>query len=153
MAIAELNKPSELSWDQRLRRTAGRSKLTLNPEYQELKFTLHQRLIEELDPSKLQGLDPDRAREAVVAAARALIAQEMPGIVGAVLLLAVLAHALWRALPEPSAAGGDAAFGVQPFSVVFLNEYWLHFELTSVLLVAAVVAAIAVIKGAKGKHG
>ncbi|MBI4570734.1 MAG: CpaF family protein [Chloroflexi bacterium] len=50
----------------------------------ELKFTLHQRLIEELDPSKLQGLDPDRAREAVVAAARSLIAQEMPGIVGAV---------------------------------------------------------------------
>src|SRR3990172_12167839 len=50
----------------------------------ELKFTLHQRLIEELDPSKLQGLEPDRAREAVVAAARSLIAQEMPGIVGAV---------------------------------------------------------------------
>ncbi len=50
----------------------------------ELKFTLHQRLIEELDPSKLQGLEPDRAREAVVAAAKALIAQEMPGIVGAV---------------------------------------------------------------------
>ena len=50
----------------------------------ELKFTLHQRLIEELDPSKLQGLEPDRAREAVVAAAKSLIAQEMPGIVGAV---------------------------------------------------------------------
>ena len=50
----------------------------------ELKFTLHQRLIEELDPAKLQGLEPDRAREAVVAAARTLIAQEMPGIVGAV---------------------------------------------------------------------
>ena len=50
----------------------------------ELKFTLHQRLIEELDPSKLQGLEPERAREAVVVAARSLIAQEMPGIVGAV---------------------------------------------------------------------
>jgi pilus assembly protein CpaF len=50
----------------------------------ELKFTLHQRLIEELDPTKLQGLAPDRAREAVIAAARSLIAQEMPGIVGAV---------------------------------------------------------------------
>jgi len=50
----------------------------------ELKFTLHQRLIEELDPAKLQGLEPDRAREAVVVAARTLIAQEMPGIVGAV---------------------------------------------------------------------
>jgi pilus assembly protein CpaF len=50
----------------------------------ELKFTLHQRLIEELDPAKLQGLEPERAREAVIAAARTLIAQEMPGIVGAV---------------------------------------------------------------------
>jgi pilus assembly protein CpaF len=50
----------------------------------ELKFSLHQRLIEELDPSKLQGLEPEKAREAVQAAARALIAQEMPGIVGSV---------------------------------------------------------------------
>jgi pilus assembly protein CpaF len=50
----------------------------------ELKFSLHQRLIEELDPAKLQGLEPEKAREAVQAAARALIAQEMPGIVGSV---------------------------------------------------------------------
>ena len=50
----------------------------------ELKFTLHQRLIEELDPGKLQALEPDRAREAVEAAARTLIGQEMPGIVGSV---------------------------------------------------------------------
>ncbi len=50
----------------------------------ELKFTLHQRLIEELDPSKLQGLEPERAREAVEAAARTLIGQEMPGVVGTV---------------------------------------------------------------------
>jgi pilus assembly protein CpaF len=50
----------------------------------ELKFTLHQRLIEELDPSKLQGLDPQRARDAVIQAAKSLISQEMPGIVGAV---------------------------------------------------------------------
>ena len=76
-----------------------------------------------------------------------------PGIVGAVLLLAVLAHALWQALPEPSAAGGDAAFGVQPFSVVFLNEYWLHFVLVAVLLVVAVVAALAVIKVGRRDRG
>ena len=50
----------------------------------ELKFTLHQRLIEELDPAKLQDLEPQRAREAVEAAARTLIGQEMPGIVGSV---------------------------------------------------------------------
>ena len=50
----------------------------------ELKYTLHQRLIEEMDPSKLEGLEPGRAKEAVESAARALIVQEMPGIVGAV---------------------------------------------------------------------
>ena len=50
----------------------------------ELKVTLHQRLIEELDPTKLEGLETGRAREAVVGAARTLISQEMPGIVGGV---------------------------------------------------------------------
>ena len=30
----------ELTWEERLRRGAGRSRLTLNPEYQELKFKL-----------------------------------------------------------------------------------------------------------------
>jgi pilus assembly protein CpaF len=49
----------------------------------DLKFALHQRLIEELDPSKLDGLEPAKAREAVESAARTIIAQEMPGIVGA----------------------------------------------------------------------
>ena len=48
----------------------------------ELKFTLHQRLIEELDPNKLEGIGKDKARDAVEQAARTLIAQEMPGIVG-----------------------------------------------------------------------
>jgi pilus assembly protein CpaF len=48
----------------------------------ELKFTLHQRLIEELDPNKLEGLGKEKARDAVEQAARTLIAQEMPGIVG-----------------------------------------------------------------------
>jgi len=49
----------------------------------DLKFTLHQRLIEELDPSKLDGLEPAKAREAVESAARTLIAQEFPGVLGA----------------------------------------------------------------------
>ncbi len=65
-------------------RTSGRSGAAQNAEaLEQLKFTLHQRLIEELDPSKLEGLEKERAREAVESAARTLIAQEMPGIVGA----------------------------------------------------------------------
>ena len=65
-------------------RSTGRVSAAQNAEaLEQLKFTLHQRLIEELDPSKLEGLAKERAREAVESAARTLIAQEMPGIVGA----------------------------------------------------------------------
>jgi NADH-quinone oxidoreductase subunit J len=46
-----------------------------------------------------------------------------------------------------------ASFDVQPFSAEFLERYWLHFELTSVLLLAAVVAAIAVIKAGRRHDG
>jgi len=46
-----------------------------------------------------------------------------------------------------------ASFAVQPFSVEFLERYWLHFELTSVLLLAAVVAAIAVVKAGRRHDG
>jgi NADH-quinone oxidoreductase subunit J len=49
--------------------------------------------------------------------------------------------------------GPDTAFLIQPFSAEFLEKYWLHFELTSVLLLAAVVAAIAVIKGGRRQDG
>jgi NADH-quinone oxidoreductase subunit J len=75
----------------------------------------------------------------------------VPGAVGGVLLLAVLAYALWHGLHAP--ANTTVSFGLQQFSIAFLNEYWLHFELTSVLLVAAIVAALAVIKGGRKNHG
>lgn len=50
--------------------------------FNELKYRLHQRLIEELDPTKIENPDPIKAREVVDAAARQLIATEMPGVVG-----------------------------------------------------------------------
>jgi pilus assembly protein CpaF len=50
--------------------------------FNELKFRLHQRLIEELDASKIEGGDPNKAREIVESAAKAVIASEMPGVVG-----------------------------------------------------------------------
>src|SRR5271167_3132131 len=71
----------------------------------------------------------------------------LPGVAAALLLLTILAHALWHALPATNdAAGGDALFRLQHFSAEFLNAYWLQFELVSVLLVAAVVAALAVLE-------
>ncbi|MDP1900310.1 MAG: NADH-quinone oxidoreductase subunit J [Rubrivivax sp.] len=76
-----------------------------------------------------------------------------PGLIAAVLLLAVLLGAAWDALLPATAALGTARFGVQPFSIAFLGQYWLYFELTSVLLVVAVLAAIAVVKPRRGHHG
>ena len=80
----------------------------------------------------------------------------VPGLIGFVMLLGVVMISIWRALPSPAAkagATGNAAFGIGEFAVAFLNEYWLQFELTSVLLLAAVVAAVAVIKGGRRNDG
>jgi NADH-quinone oxidoreductase subunit J len=94
-------------------------------------------------------------REAVSAVYSRLL---VPGLVGFVLLVGAIGISIWRGLPAsaPRAAGGS--FGISQFSASFLNEYWLHFELTSVLLMAAVVAAIAVIRvsrraAGKAPHG
>ena len=67
-----------------------------------------------------------------------------PGVGVAALLVAALAAGAWG-LGGRVASPAGGAFGVQPFSAAFLTDYWLHFELVSVLLVAAAVAAIAVI--------
>lgn len=77
----------------------------------------------------------------------------VPGIAGAAALLGVLAYAAWPDLPQLAQPAGAATFGLREFSATFLNEYWLHFELVSVLLVAAVVAAVAVIKVNRGERG
>jgi NADH-quinone oxidoreductase subunit J len=74
----------------------------------------------------------------------------VPGIVGAIAFVFLLVGVFGQGkLASPKAT---VSFGLSEFAVAFLNEYWLHFELTSVLLVAAVVAAMAVIRGAK-RHG
>jgi NADH-quinone oxidoreductase subunit J len=78
----------------------------------------------------------------------------LPGIVAALLFLGILAHALWRALPPADGKVGEGAlFALSHFSVEFLNAYWLHFELVSVLLVAAVVAALAVLEVGRRSRG
>jgi NADH-quinone oxidoreductase subunit J len=69
----------------------------------------------------------------------------VPGVLLFAALAAALVYALSRGTAEP-VAGAAGAFGVQAFSAAFLTEYWLYFELVSVLLVAAVVAAVAVVR-------
>jgi NADH-quinone oxidoreductase subunit J len=73
-----------------------------------------------------------------------------PGIVAAIAFVGVLVYVFGHG--KLATAKATVSFGLREFAVAFLNEYWLHFELTSVLLVAAVVAALAVIRGAK-RHG
>ena len=78
-----------------------------------------------------------------------------PGLAACVVLAGVLVAAAWQPGAEPASPAGDAPFGVQPFSAEFLGQYWLYFELTSVLLVVAVLAAVAVVKLRSGRdrHG
>jgi NADH-quinone oxidoreductase subunit J len=74
----------------------------------------------------------------------------LPGVLLGTLLVGALGAGVAKLGGLQAATGGPApAYLIQPFSAEFLREYWLHFELTSVLLVAAVVAAIAVIKSTR----
>jgi len=75
-----------------------------------------------------------------------------PAIAGAALIAALLAALAPGAARAPAAAG-SSAFSLQAFSALFVREYWLYFELTTVLLVIAVVAAVAVVKESGGPHG
>ena len=75
----------------------------------------------------------------------------LPGIVGAVMFVGAVGWGFWKGFHETARA--TVSFGLSQFAVAFLNEYWLQFELTSVLLLAAVVAALAVIKISRRSHG
>jgi NADH-quinone oxidoreductase subunit J len=84
----------------------------------------------------------------------------VPAVAAAAVVAAILGAAVSRGrmitaadLAEVHPGRTEATFAVQPFSVEFIQRYWLHFELTSVLLLAAVVAAIAVIKAGRRHDG
>jgi NADH-quinone oxidoreductase subunit J len=82
----------------------------------------------------------------------------LPGAIGLALLLVAMLGGIWRPLPSPGRELGGTNVGIAAFSASFLDEYWLLFELTSVLLVAAVVAALAAIRvgrtrAARSRHG
>jgi NADH-quinone oxidoreductase subunit J len=70
----------------------------------------------------------------------------LPGIGGFVVLFGAIGISIWHSLPATSGATSGTAYGISKFSITFLEQYWLHFELTSVLLVVAVVAALAVLR-------
>src|SRR5215471_869887 len=71
------NKNSQqISWEQRLLKNAGRQKTTLKPEYQELKFTLHRKLLDKINLEALATIDNQRVRAEVRQAVISLIDSE-----------------------------------------------------------------------------
>src|SRR5207249_12096411 len=67
---------TEMTWDQRLLRNSGKSKGALKPEYQELKFTLHRKLVDKINLEALATIDNQRVRSEVRQALLSLIDSE-----------------------------------------------------------------------------
>lgn len=70
----------------------------------------------------------------------------MPGIVVAVAAGLALLRVLGHGDTVAAAGHGGDAFSFTNFSAAFMERYWLHFELATVLLLAGIVAAWAVIR-------
>src|SRR6476469_10074726 len=68
--------PKQVSWEQRLLKNAGRQKGNLKPEYQELKFTLHRKLVDKINLEALASIDNARVRSEVRQAVIQLIDAE-----------------------------------------------------------------------------
>jgi pilus assembly protein CpaF len=66
----------QLSWEQRLLKNAGKPKVQLKPEYQELKFTLHRKLLDKINLEALATIDNQRVRGEVRQALISLIDAE-----------------------------------------------------------------------------
>ena len=77
----------------------------------------------------------------------------VPGVIACGLFIAALGSLVWDAAGKIPRAAGGAGFTLAQFSAHFLNEYWLEFELTSVLLLAAIVGAISVVQVSRRHHG
>src|SRR5271167_1103995 len=66
----------QISWEQRLLKNGGKSKGALKPEYQELKFTLHRKLVDKINLEALATIDNQRVRSEVRQALITLIDSE-----------------------------------------------------------------------------
>lgn len=67
---------TQMSWEQRLLKNAGKPKVALRPEYQEFKFTLHRKLLDKINLEALAAIDNQRIRGEVRQALIALIDAE-----------------------------------------------------------------------------
>jgi pilus assembly protein CpaF len=76
LPTVETRNQQQLSWEQRLLKNAGRPKSALRPEYQELKFTLHRKLLDKINLEALATIDNQRVRGEVRQALLTLINEE-----------------------------------------------------------------------------
>src|SRR6202171_6247903 len=72
----ETKSTPQISWEQRLLKNGGKSKANLKPEYQELKFTLHRKLVDRTNVEALPTIDNQRVRSEVRQAVISLIDAE-----------------------------------------------------------------------------
>ncbi len=66
----------KITWEQRLSKSGGKPKIVVKPEYQELKFTLHRKLVDRISLETLTAIDNQRARSEVRRALITLIDAE-----------------------------------------------------------------------------
>src|SRR4030088_1254827 len=66
----------QASWEQRLLKAGGRPKTAPTPEYQELKFSLHRKLVDKINLDALASIDNQRVRSEVRQALISLIDSE-----------------------------------------------------------------------------
>src|ERR1700745_2851316 len=72
----ETKSTPQVSWEQRLLKNSGRQKTSLKPEYRELKFTLHRKLVDKINLEALATIDNQRVRSEVRQAVIQLIDAE-----------------------------------------------------------------------------
>ncbi len=70
------NTPQQATWEQRLLKNTGRAKAAPTPEYQELKFTLHRKLVDKINLDALASMDNQKMRGEVRQALLGLIDAE-----------------------------------------------------------------------------
>jgi NADH-quinone oxidoreductase subunit J len=69
----------------------------------------------------------------------------LPALVVIASVILALASLLIAPAPQTVAAAASGPFGFLAFSVAFMTRYWFHFEVATVLLLIAIVAAWTVI--------
>ena len=70
------NTPQQATWEQRLLKNTSRAKSAPTPEYQELKFTLHRKLVDKINLDALASMDNQKMRGEVRQALLGLIDAE-----------------------------------------------------------------------------